>query len=115
MDDLDLLVETADYLYFSKENQHHISKSRGVVVVVTLISSTNKNDPHDITEILLKVVLNTITLALNLKIKTKFTDKPLHVIIHTSTFLGKIIAYQYSKQFMIPYIVCNQCSYLYLS
>jgi len=26
----------------------------------TLVSSTNKTDPHDITEILLKVVLNTI-------------------------------------------------------
>jgi hypothetical protein len=29
----------------------------------TLISSTNKTDHHDITELLLKVVLNTITLA----------------------------------------------------
>ena len=29
----------------------------------TLVSSTNKTDHHDITEILLKVALNTITLA----------------------------------------------------
>jgi hypothetical protein len=29
----------------------------------TPVSSTNKTDPHDITEILLKVALNTITLA----------------------------------------------------
>jgi hypothetical protein len=29
----------------------------------TLVSSTNKTDRHDITEILLKVALNTITLA----------------------------------------------------
>jgi hypothetical protein len=29
----------------------------------TLVSSTNKTDHHDITELLLKVVLNTITLA----------------------------------------------------
>ena len=28
----------------------------------TLVSSTNKTDPHDITDILLKMVLNTITL-----------------------------------------------------
>ena len=31
---------------------------------VTLVSSTNKTDRHDITEILLKVALNTITLTL---------------------------------------------------
>jgi hypothetical protein len=31
----------------------------------TLVSSTNKTDHHDITEILLKVALNTITLTLN--------------------------------------------------
>jgi hypothetical protein len=30
----------------------------------TLVSSTNKKDSHDIAEILLKVVLNTITLTL---------------------------------------------------
>ena len=30
----------------------------------TLVSSTNKTDCHDITEILLKVALNTITLTL---------------------------------------------------
>jgi hypothetical protein len=30
----------------------------------TLVSSTNKTDHHDITEILLKVALNTITLTL---------------------------------------------------
>jgi membrane-bound inhibitor of C-type lysozyme len=31
----------------------------------TLVSSTNKTDHHDITEILLKVALNTITLTLH--------------------------------------------------
>jgi hypothetical protein len=31
----------------------------------TLVSSTNKTDRHDITEILLKVALNTITLRPN--------------------------------------------------
>jgi hypothetical protein len=34
----------------------------------TPVSSTNKTDHHDITEILLKVVLNTITLTLDEKI-----------------------------------------------
>jgi hypothetical protein len=32
--------------------------------LVTLVSSTNKTDSHDITEILLKVGLNTITLTI---------------------------------------------------
>jgi hypothetical protein len=34
----------------------------------TLVSSTNKTDCHDITEILLKVVLNTITMTLEVKL-----------------------------------------------
>ena len=37
----------------------------------TLVSSTNKNDRHNKTEILLKVALNTITLTHNYKIKNK--------------------------------------------
>ena len=40
----------------------------------TLVSSTNKTDRHDITEILLKVALNTITLTHNLnKLTVLFT------------------------------------------
>jgi hypothetical protein len=35
----------------------------------TPVSSTNKTDCHDIAEILLKVVLNTITLTLTLEIQ----------------------------------------------
>jgi hypothetical protein len=34
----------------------------------TSVSSHNENDSHDIAEILLKVVINTLTLALNPKI-----------------------------------------------
>jgi hypothetical protein len=34
----------------------------------TPVSSTNKTDRHDITEILLKMVLNTITLALRITV-----------------------------------------------
>jgi hypothetical protein len=37
---------------------------RSVVFIGTLVSSTNKTDCHDITEILLKVVLNTIALVM---------------------------------------------------
>jgi hypothetical protein len=37
-----------------------VTYDRLVVSLVTLLSSTNKSDCHDITEILLKVVLNTI-------------------------------------------------------
>ena len=40
-----------------------------------LISSTNKTDCHDITEILLKVVLNTITLTLNFKFADRSPDQ----------------------------------------
>jgi hypothetical protein len=40
----------------------HVFKS-----VVTPVSSTNKTDRHDITKVLLKVALNTITLPLHLK------------------------------------------------
>jgi hypothetical protein len=40
-----------------------VNCGRSVVSLDTLISSTNKTDCHDITEILLKVALNTITLT----------------------------------------------------
>jgi len=40
----------------------------------TPVSSTNKTDRHDIAEILLKVVLNTITLTHSLHVK-QFKDK----------------------------------------
>jgi hypothetical protein len=38
---------------------------------VTPVSSTHKTDLHDITEILLKVALNNITLTLTIKTKRK--------------------------------------------
>ena len=47
--------------------QHYVIKFvsvRSVVVPGTLLSSTNKTDRHDIAEILLKVVLNTINIIL---------------------------------------------------
>jgi len=52
--------------------QHYVIKFIGDLRLVgffsgTPVSSTNKTDRHDITEILLKVVLNTITLTLSLR------------------------------------------------
>jgi hypothetical protein len=44
--------------------QHYVTCDRSVVSSGTLVSSTNKTDCHHITEILLKVALNTICLAL---------------------------------------------------
>jgi len=41
-----------------------VTCDRLVVFSVTLVSSNNKTDLHDITEILLKVALNTINLNL---------------------------------------------------
>jgi hypothetical protein len=40
----------------------------------TLVSSTNKTDCHDITEILLKVALNTITLTQNAYLPSKTSN-----------------------------------------
>jgi len=45
--------------------QHYVI-SLSVIWGKSAVSSTNKTDHHDITEILLKVALNTITLTLNL-------------------------------------------------
>ena len=57
-----------------------VTCDRSVVFSGTLVSSTNKTDHHDITEILLKVALNTINHNVVTKIKllvvfsTKKTD-----------------------------------------
>jgi hypothetical protein len=51
--------------------QHYVIKfisDLRQVSPATLISSTNKTDRHDIIEIMLKVVLNTITLTLNVSL-----------------------------------------------
>jgi hypothetical protein len=50
-----------------------------VVSPGTPVSSTNKTDHHDITEILLKVVLNTINPTLKMaKMDTGFLSKKIH-------------------------------------
>jgi hypothetical protein len=54
--------------------QHYVIKFVGVLqqvggfLWILRVSSTNNTDHHDITEILLKVALNTITLTLQLDI-----------------------------------------------
>jgi hypothetical protein len=51
--------------------QHYVIKfvndlrQAGVFFPVSLVSSTNKTDHHDITEIFFKVTLNTIALTFN--------------------------------------------------
>jgi hypothetical protein len=47
-----------------------------VVSPGTLISSTNKTDRHDITEILLKMALNTIS---HIKLKTVYSGSTVNV------------------------------------
>jgi hypothetical protein len=48
-----------------------------------LVSSTNKTDHHDITEILLKVALNTINLLfLHMCKQTQVTDKLYHIMLY---------------------------------
>jgi hypothetical protein len=42
------------------------------LVTGTLVSSTNKTDCHDTTEILLKVALNTITLTLQIGVNNLY-------------------------------------------
>jgi hypothetical protein len=46
--------------------QHYVIKFVGGISLGTPVSPTNKTDCQDITEILLKVALNTITLTLKL-------------------------------------------------
>ena len=52
-----------------------------------LVSSTNKSDCHDITEILLKVVLNTIKQTNNIKFKA-FIARLLCLIVNELPFLS---------------------------
>jgi hypothetical protein len=53
-----MMVDDLSIILSLYERQLYISNK-------TPVSSTNKNDCHDIAEILLKVALNTLTLSLN--------------------------------------------------
>ena len=48
----------------------------------TPVSSTNKTDRHDMTEILLKVALNTIALTLNQSVKQSMYYKMIETRLH---------------------------------
>jgi hypothetical protein len=63
----------------------------------TPLSSTNKTDRHDITEILLKVTLNTITLTLyfTLLSATYETKSIVFAIIYLFTCLLIILLYRF--------------------
>jgi hypothetical protein len=54
---------------------------QNISVRVTLVSSTNKNEHHDITEILLKMVLNTIN-------QLNPTNFPLKLTLTASIYLA---------------------------
>ena len=72
----------------------------------TLVSSTNKTDCHDITEILLKVALNTITLTSTgfLSLKTKMMFSKNNVIVNgTLPFFKTIELYLYELDFWSDY------------
>jgi hypothetical protein len=58
----------------------------------SLVSSSNKTDLHDITEILLKVVLNTITQtlkSLQLKKDSIFRTRKGYILVFDISFLMK--------------------------
>jgi hypothetical protein len=69
----------------SSSNEVHPSVSPSIIELATVqwfspgtpVSSTNKTDSHDITEILLKVASNTITLTvtLNIAIRNRVFNK----------------------------------------
>ena len=63
----------------------------------TLVSSTNKTDSHDITEILLKVALNTITITISGIIKYAQSQK-----IENQ----KLLSCRFFSFVMIPYSSC---------
>jgi hypothetical protein len=68
----------------------------------TPVSSTNKTDIHDITEILLKVALNTITLTLTLSLLLKNISLYIVEIMFESSLL-KTVHFVRKKQ-KVPFI-----------
>ena len=63
-----------DIIQFMTWPSLHIDTDLSVFSPDTLVSSINKSDRHDITEILLKVALNTITLIIDMSTQP-FTQK----------------------------------------
>ena len=76
---------------------------RSVVFSGTPVSSTNKSDHHDITEILLKMTLNTIILTLTPKIidrvKLVLLDQnsPLNAMMLVFSIVSKMLILTYNR------------------
>jgi hypothetical protein len=74
-----------------------------VVFSGTPVSSTNKSDHHDITEILLKMTLNTITLTLTPKkidrVKLVLLDQnsPLNAMMLVFSIVSKMLILTYNR------------------
>ena len=77
-----------------------------------MISSTNKTDSHDITEILLKVALNTITLTHVLSLCWNSTKDI--IISSTATCSRHDIAEKYSSFSVNNYHSAPSCWFLFL-
>jgi hypothetical protein len=77
----------------------------------TPVSSTNKTDRHDITEILLKVALNTttLTLTLTLSIQNKNSGPAYFVFIMLHYFYLNLV----KKSLLIRLILVNDCDRLW--
>jgi hypothetical protein len=56
-----------------------------------MVSATNKTDRHHMTEILLKVTLNTITLIITVKIYHDSIIIMEHVLLHTGKFVYIVV------------------------
>jgi hypothetical protein len=77
-------VSTLKYEYTpdgkKKKNNNNIIAYEGSTPG-TPVSSTNKTDRHDITEILLKVTLNTINNKPGIYTRDQVTDKLYHIML----------------------------------
>jgi hypothetical protein len=80
-----------------------VTGDRSVVFSGTPVSSTNKSDHHDITEILLKMTLNTIILTLTPKIidrvKLVLLDQnsPLNAMMLVFSIVSKMLILTYNR------------------
>jgi hypothetical protein len=77
------LLVTSGLRYFTNlfENLATESGEMSVISLGTLVSSTSKTDCHNITEILFKLVLNTIILTLNQCIVVTKSTKQVYEVI----------------------------------
>ena len=77
----------------------------------TLVSTTNKTDRHDITKILLKVALNTITLILHVISFSIFSLALQHVL--SEILWHTVSKYCYDQKFIDTKYICILVEYQY--